>query len=499
MRLLYVDFDSLRPDHLSCNGYARPTSPTIDRVAAEGVRFEHCYASDSPCVPSRAACFSGRPGIRNGVIAHENTPLACTMRYTQPMRHGQSPMMAQHLARSGVHTCMISTFADRHLAGWFNFGFREVQVDSLKGGDEDASEVNATALPWFERNAARDNWFVHLNYWDAHTLYTMPTSYACEMGKYPAPAWPDQKEIDRQNREDLGQRSARHLWGLHPHDGFGKSRVPETMPDVMRTRADYEHLINGYDGGIRYADEHFGRIVAMLEQQGVLDETAIIVSGDHGEAFGELGQYFEHGTASRSVQRVPMIVRWPGVTTPRGGGVRTELASNLDLAPTVAEMFGLPVPTGWCGRSLAPALRGEALPSPREHLVWSHGFHTRQRAVFDGRWLYIRTYDASYYLYPPQMLFDTVADPNETANVAEANGDVVRRLDEILKQWERDAVVQTGLPDPMKLAQETPPGFPTGFDNYVKRLRDEGDDAAADRLVAFKARHAPAYRNSWAT
>ena len=70
MRILYIDIDSLRPDHLGCYGYLRNTSPNIDRVAAQGVRFENCYVSDAPCLPSRTAMWSGRFGFQTGVINH---------------------------------------------------------------------------------------------------------------------------------------------------------------------------------------------------------------------------------------------------------------------------------------------------------------------------------------------------------------------------------------------------------------------------------------------
>jgi choline-sulfatase len=66
VRILYIDLDVCRADHLGVNGYHRNTSPNIDRVAEEGVTFSHCYCSNSPCLPSRAALFSGRFGINNG-------------------------------------------------------------------------------------------------------------------------------------------------------------------------------------------------------------------------------------------------------------------------------------------------------------------------------------------------------------------------------------------------------------------------------------------------
>ena len=73
MKILFVDFDTLRPDHLGCYGYRRNTSPVIDSIAKEGVRFTEYYCSDAPCLPSRAALISGRFGIRNGIVGHGGT------------------------------------------------------------------------------------------------------------------------------------------------------------------------------------------------------------------------------------------------------------------------------------------------------------------------------------------------------------------------------------------------------------------------------------------
>src|SRR5688500_7628519 len=70
MRVLYLDIDSLRSDHLGCYGYHRATSPNIDRLAADGIRFDRCHASDTPCLPSRPAFISGRFGVHTGVVSH---------------------------------------------------------------------------------------------------------------------------------------------------------------------------------------------------------------------------------------------------------------------------------------------------------------------------------------------------------------------------------------------------------------------------------------------
>ena len=73
MRVVYIDIDSLRPDHLGCYGYGRNTSPTIDQLAARGVRFDQVYITDAPCLPSRTALWSGRAGFHTGVVGHGGT------------------------------------------------------------------------------------------------------------------------------------------------------------------------------------------------------------------------------------------------------------------------------------------------------------------------------------------------------------------------------------------------------------------------------------------
>lgn len=167
----------------------------------------------------------------------------------------------------------------------------------------------------------------------------------------------------------------------------------------------------------------------MLERHGVLGETAVLVSADHGEAFGELGQHMEHGAATPATNRVPLIVRWPGLTDEVAGHVCDKLLPNLDLAPTVADAFGLNIPSGWAGWGFLPLLKGDTLAQPRDQPVFPHGLHTRQRAVFAGRYLFIRIYQPSFYLNPPRMLFDLRADPHLTRDLASEEGRETARLE----------------------------------------------------------------------
>ena len=95
MRLLYIDIDSLRPDHLGCYEYDRDTSPNIDAVARQGVRFDNCYITDGPCLPSRTAMWSGRSGFHTGVVGHGG-------RAAQPRIEGPSRGFRDAMAAGGV-------------------------------------------------------------------------------------------------------------------------------------------------------------------------------------------------------------------------------------------------------------------------------------------------------------------------------------------------------------------------------------------------------------
>ena len=177
MRILYIDIDSLRPDHLGCYGYHRNTSPAIDALAREGMVFQRAYTSDAPCLPSRTALYSGRFGIHTGVVGHGGT--AAQPKIEGPGRnfrdHFDNQGLARQLQKLGLHTAMISPFGQRHAAWHFYAGFNEIH-NTGQGGMESAETVQPVVDRWLADHAARDNWYLHINYWDPHTPYRTPAS-----------------------------------------------------------------------------------------------------------------------------------------------------------------------------------------------------------------------------------------------------------------------------------------------------------------------------------
>lgn len=483
MRILYVDVDTLRPDHLACYGYQRVTAPNLERLAAKSVLFDRYYCSDSPCLPSRAAFSSGQFGITNGVIGH----FGRAGQFRLDPGHGPAPgrpLLGQRLQRHGWYTAAISMFAERHRAYWFCGNYREVIRATGELNDEQAHQINPVALDWIRRNRDRDNWFLHVHYWEPHTDYLIGPEWverAAATGH--VQAWPDEDTIAEHGARIYGPRSALDLhytrWGARP------SAVPHAMPDAVRSRAEFELLINGYDATILYWDRYFGQLLDLLDELGLADDTAIIVSGDHGVSLGENGSYAEHGLANEPTLRVPLIMYWPGLTDQLTVGTRhrREMIYNIDFAPTLCDLLGIPAPRGWQGRSFAPAVRGEAIDA-RPYLVLGQGAHTYQRAVRTADHLYIRTYHPGSFRAEWEQLFDVTRDPYLTDDLLADRPDVSAEMRGHLSEWwHRTAGGPGSPPDPMLSTLQTGPTYYADPVDYMKHLRSTGRKDLADDLM----------------
>jgi arylsulfatase A-like enzyme len=445
------------------------------------VRFDQYYCSDAPCLPSRAALLTGRFGIHTGVVGHGGT--AADMRLEGEAR-GFSDMLrrdslAAFLRSAGLRTVTISPFAERHSAWWFYAGFSEM-YNTGRGGMESAEEITPAVLDWIGRNAKADNWFLHLNYWDPHTPYRAPAQFGNPFAEDPLPAWLTE-EVLEQHRQMVGPHGAREI-GMY--DSREDPRYPR-HPGELRDMRDLRRMVDGYDCGIRYLDEHIGRLFSALDDQGSLDDLAIIISSDHGENLGELGIYGEHATADAITPRIPMVMRWP---EGKAGHVDRGLHYHLDLGPTLAQLMGKQSPARWDGQSYAPAItRGE--DCGHDYLVLSQCAHVCQRGVRFGPWMYVRTYHDGYHLFPEEMLFDIEQDPHEQSDVAGQRPDVCREATFHLDQW-HDSMMKS-MPydaDPLwTVMREGGPFHARGhLRTYCKRLEETGRGWAVAEL---KRRH----------
>ncbi len=425
-------------------------------------------AQTPPCLPSRASLFTGRYGIRTGVVGHGGT--AADLRLQGESRHFRDDCsengLLMQFCRAGMHTVSFSTFAQRHSAWWFNAGFHEC-CNVGKCGHESAEEVTPLALDWLRRRGKVDNWFLHVHYWDPHTPYRTPEAFGNPFAHVPLPdPWINEEVF------------AQHLLHVGPHGANEINMWDDTQfpqyprhPGSLKNLDDVKAMIDSYDCGIRWTDDHIAQILALVKEQGIYDDLAVIVTSDHGENFGELGLYGEHGTADEPTCHIPMIIKWPGG---QQGLAAQGFHDNVDLAPTIQELLGTKMvgDYDYDGQSYAAALlKGE--DQGKEYVALTQCCHVCQRAVRFGDYLYLRTVHGGYHLFPREMLFHVGEDPHQLRNLAEERPELCAQGARLLLNWTEEMMKKSGYDaDPMwTVMRESGPEHARGMlEAYIKRL-----------------------------
>jgi len=483
MRLLYIDIDSLRPDHLGCYGYHRDTSPNIDDFSKEATRFTNVYISDAPCLPSRTALWSGRNGFHTGVVNHGGV---ASQPYIEGRERGHRDVFSstgwmQALQKLDMKTATISPFGQRHAAWHWYANFNEI-YNSGKSGMETADEVVPTALDWLERNGGDDNWFLHVNVWDPHTPFRTPIEHGEPFENDPIPDW---------MTEEVWQR----CWdGFGPHSPQEPNGVVERTwsqyprnPDVIDSMEEVRRWFNGYDTGVHYADMWVGKIFDKLKDMGIYEEMIIVISADHGENIGELNVWGDHQTADQITCNIPLLIRYPGISETER--VDTALHYHYDWAATIIELLGGEVPDNWDGTSFAEAFEAGD-ESGHEYVVVSQGTWACQRGVrfvHEGEdYICLRTYHDGYKNFDPVMLFNLTRDPHEQHDLAPTHPELVDKAMGLLADWYHQQVV-TGTHDVdplMTVIREGGPFYTRDrLPEYIEHLKATGREHHAETLA----------------
>jgi len=424
-RVILLVIDTLRADHLGCYGYHRETSPNLDRLAREGVLFERAYPSDVPTQPSFTSMFTGRRGIHTGIVSHSETENLAE----------DVPYLTEILTQHGVTTAAVSTLY--MMRRWFARGFK-YYMNPVAGirrrlQQVDAEEINAMALPWIKEHKDED-FFIFIHYWDPHGLYFPPEPYR-RLFYQGNESDPENHSLDVLRSQPVWPFTKRHL------DAIG-----ENITDI-------EYVIAQYDGEIRYVDDNVGELLGLLEDLGILDETAIIFTSDHGESLGEHHFYFDHHEVYETTIRVPLIVRYPP-EVPKGKRIQSLVQSTLCFAPTILSLFGVETPKVMEGKNLIKIANGE--DEGYSEVYVNQGLWTAKRAIITEKWKLIKTLDKAFWETPDTELYDMVKDPEETVNLADEKPEVVDELELRMYRWLRknlgkridplELIVSRGLP-----------------------------------------------------
>ncbi len=324
VNVVWILLDACRADHLSAYGYHRPTSPNIDALAARGTLFKKNYAQGPNTLLSVGSYMTGR-----------HFPA-----YYQDARHLswwflQKPAEDEKLIstifrENGYATVMFSASPwyspDSRLAKGFGEFYNLHYGKDLP--ESDFATRNPYVFDWLETHAT-EPFFLYLHSLDTHE-----------------PRWHNNTETTWLDSDFPADRDKElREW---KHGPF----TPE----------DQQHLVDLYDGGVAYADQSVGEIVAALERLGVLDKTIILITADHGEALAQDGETLGHpgDLSADDVLITPLIVAGPGVPKGQRIAFHTE---NADIAPTLVDLAGLTTNAAFDGVSLRSTIT-QSTPKP---------------------------------------------------------------------------------------------------------------------------------------
>jgi arylsulfatase A-like enzyme len=385
--VILISIDTLRADHLGCYGYHRPTSPSIDRLAADSVLFEQLINPGGATLPVHLSLMTSLPPLVHGIFAQQPHPL--------PEHH---ITLAEQLAATGYTT-----------AAFTDGGFVSAQLGFAQGFehfDDDGGHL-ARIMPrlesWLLDNLHR-SFFLFLHTYDVHS------------GKEPLPY--DSPEPYRHffaagyegdfDGCAAGRCGSQLLSWLN-----SMARGGDTSASDLLSAEDLDYLVDLYDGGIRHADREIGELLDLLRERQVYDRCLIILTSDHGEEFREHGLLLHHQNYEENA-RVPLLIKLPGQAA---AGTRVPaLVSTIDIMPTVLELAGVAANPRIWGHSLVPVIAGEQAGRSFVHMA------SGPEKLRTAEWSLVLSRNQ------PIGLYDLLVDPHETENLIDRHPAVVSEL-----------------------------------------------------------------------
>ena len=397
--VLLVTLDTTRADRLGCYGYGQDTTPNLDALAADGVRFEFAVSTAGITPVAHASILTGLNPPRHGVRVFHGAPGSYLDRTT--------PTLARILGEAGHATgAFVSAYPASERFG-LDHGF-----DHFDNGAKDSA---LHTDPEFEPKLG-----VLRGAGDWQQRRWVPTQRRADAVTDKAIAW-------------LEEQDGPVLQWVHyfdPHDSF--LVPPRKFLQRFEARRDGpDRMARVYDADLNFMDHHVGRLLEAYRERGRMERTIVLVTADHGQGLGD-HDWEQHRILYREQLQIPLIARWPG--GPRGRVV-PDLVRNTDLLPTITQLLGLEAPRGLDGQSVVELLdaSGEPRVAYAEALntLDSHAPGALPERHKDLLFCAVeRDWKLIHHVEHPENseLYDLRADPGELVNVLDEHPEEAARL-----------------------------------------------------------------------
>ncbi len=414
--IVFLGVDSLLADHMSCYGYHRQTTPHIDRFAEGSALFEKTYSAHIPTTSAYASMLTGLDAFGTQVVA---------LRHKGGLREDVQTL-PEILRKHGYATSCVGFTGNPSSRGFDKYIEYPSWGSWNEGRSPKAQELNNVAIPELDRLAKRRGpFFLFLRHMDPHAPYLPPEPY--------------ERMFYHGNECDPKNRSMDPVMAFKPFCDFFASWMPPGITDK-------DYVIAQYDGAVAYMDACIQTIFNALEAHGIMDETIVILNGDHGETLYDHECWFDHHGLYDVTLHVPLIIRYPG-RIPAGRRV-TGYNQHKDLVPTIMDLAGIESGIDFDGDSLMSLVDGTVSSFDSEFYItectWmrKHGWRTPQ-------WKLMVALEPDFHFKPPVELYNLVEDPDENKNLADELPDVVNLLKRRMNTWIRTRVKETGKRNPM--------------------------------------------------
>ncbi len=420
--IVLIVIDCLRADHVAAYGYPRPTTPTIDALAKKGVLWENAHSLSSWTRPSVTSLLTGlypsQHGVFQGIKRSKNRS-----EVTTDILQTTTPTLAEEFTQAGWRCGAFINNAQLGPYTRLDRGFAAYEATAGK-----ADRILESFADWFAADSKTPS-FAYLHFLEAHYPYKPRRRHVAMFG---------------------GDRDKNHFRDYSARD-YGKLRRAVSRSEETLGEDRLNEMIQMYDGAVRRLDGKVKKLLGMLTETGVADQTMVVVTADHGEEFLDQGRIGHGHALSPSLTHVPLVALIPGAQPPQR---RSEPVTHVDLAATLLHAAGI-----------EPNLLGENLLAPggprspvccelQIRRRYSHCLRTADWSLHreykfeapDDRlnpsWTPTQWID-NYAHTVTTELYSTKADPAELTNLADVSlhEDVLHAMTATLDNWSRHRAV----------------------------------------------------------
>jgi arylsulfatase len=388
--VILITIDTLRADHLGCYGYQRGTSPSIDKFAKKSVVFTQCVTQATATAASHASIFTSLYPPAHGVIRN-----SLSLSPDVPSLVG---VFEKNNYRTGAFVSSIVMGSLRGLDQGFQM-YDDI-LESRELNREDAYErpadlTTAAAVDWIQ-NGGKTKFFAWIHYIDPHGAYYPPKEYR-------------ELFIDDQWYQGGNELPAGSVQ-------YARNAIPSYQ--ILHEFRDPAYYVSQYDAEIRFVDEQIGKLLRNLEETGLLSNTIVVITSDHGETLADREYCFSHGIRTYDDQAlIPLIMYFPDMAEHKKISAQVRA---IDIMPTVLEKLGIEFEATVHGQSLMPLMREDNGYSIAPALIFSESgeklYDTdlgSQRSIRTIKWKFMRnSRDGS------EELYNLEDDPLERTNLA---------------------------------------------------------------------------------